>query len=322
MAPSNGYYTKSAVLFIVFNRPDATRRVFEAIAAVQPKRLYLAADGARTGKPDDAELCTQVRAITEQITWACEVNTLFRSTNLGCKEAVSSAIGWFFEHEEEGIILEDDCLPSASFFSFCDELLERYRHDSRISMVSGSNLQQGKVWGQCSYYFSTMTLIWGWASWRRVWNSYDKELLLYSEPEVVRQLSKVLPNKYLHQSWVQLFRDLKAGKIDTWDLQFAFINYFNSRISIVPNQNLITNIGYGPFATHTTNTDSIYAAIPLTHITEPLTHSPYFVPETEADTEVLNYQFNIAQRTRDQLPRRRFKRWLKSLWKREKHQDA
>ena len=315
MASTLAYHTQSAVLFIVFNRPGTTHRVFEAIAAAQPKRLYIAADGPRDGKPDEAELCNEVRAVASQVNWPCEVQTLFREQNLGCKEAVSSAISWFFEHEEEGIILEDDCLPAQSFFSFCDELLERYRHDSRISIIGGSNLQQGKVWGQGSYYFSTMTPIWGWASWRRVWNSYDKELSAYHEPEVLRQLSQIMPNEFLLESWIQHLRDLKAGKIDTWDLQFAFINYFNNRISVVPNQNLINNIGYGEAATHTTSPDSIYANIPLTEIAVPLKHPVYVVPESEADTQVLNYQFDVARRMRDRLPRRRFKRWVKSFFK-------
>jgi len=315
MALTPAYHTQSAVLFIVFNRPGTTSRVFEAIAAAQPQRLYIAADGPRAGKLNEAALCDEVRAVASQVNWPCQVQTLFSDHNLGCKEAVSSAISWFFEHEEEGVILEDDCLPAQSFFSFCDELLERYRHDTRISMIGGSNLQQGKVWGQASYYFSTMTPIWGWASWRRVWNSYDKELSSYHEPEITRQLAPIMPNKYLLESWIQHFRDLKAGKIDTWDLQFAFINYFNHRISAVPNQNLITNIGYGELATHTTSTDSIYAAIPIIEITQPLVHPIYLMPETEADTEVLNYQFDVVRRVRDQLPRRRFKRWVKSFWK-------
>ena len=136
---------KSPVLFLVFNRPDTTRRVLEAIRQAQPSQLFIAADGPREGKSGEAEKCADVRRIVnEGIDWDCEVKTLFRDKNLGCKVAVSRAIDWFFEHVEEGIILEDDCLPHPTFFRFCEELLNKYRDDERIGQISGDNFQFGK----------------------------------------------------------------------------------------------------------------------------------------------------------------------------------
>lgn len=179
---SSSYRARSAVLLLIFNRPETTRRVFDQIRAQQPPRLYIAADGARPNRPEEAARCAETRAISTQVDWDCELHLLYRDQNLGCRRAVSEAITWFFEHEEAGIILEDDCLPADSFFYFCDALLEKYRHDERIHAITGTNLQMGKQWGEASYYFSRYTNIWGWASWRRVWKEYDSELSRYQLP--------------------------------------------------------------------------------------------------------------------------------------------
>src|SRR5690349_2048344 len=138
---------KSAILFLVFNRPETTARVFEAIRAAQPPRLYVAADGPRASRIGESERCDLTRRIASAVDWPCDITTLFRAANLGCKNAVSSAISWFFEHEEEGVILEDDCLPDPSFFRYCDELLAHYRDDTRIGLISGNNFQFGKTHG-------------------------------------------------------------------------------------------------------------------------------------------------------------------------------
>src|SRR5882762_10017668 len=142
------------VLFLIFNRPETTRRVMEAIRKIRPKKLYIAADGPRPDREDDVDKCREVREIASVIDWDCDVTKLFRKENLGCGKGPSSAITWFFEHETEGIILEDDCLPSPSFFSFCAELLERYRYDTRIMEIGGNNFEKGISTGKDSYFFS------------------------------------------------------------------------------------------------------------------------------------------------------------------------
>lgn len=305
------YKSKSAVLFIVFNRPDTTRRVFDEIKKARPNRLYIAADGPRASRPGERELCNSVRDIIREVDWDCKVQTLFREINLGCKEGVSSAIDWFFEHEDEGIILEDDCLPADGFFKFCDTLLEKYRFDTRIGHISGCNLQHGKKWGDASYYFSNMTHVWGWASWKRVWNNYDKALARYDEKDVRRQLEKIFDNPFIVDSWVTIFVDVKAAKIDTWDYQLVFANFFNNSLSIIPNRNLISNIGFGIDPTHTFDTDSPYANMPLENIEE-ITHPLYILPEKQADLNTLYHDLDIVNRERKHnLLRRRFKRWLK-----------
>ena len=156
-----------AVLFIIFNRPETTQRVFDAIRLAKPTRLYIAADGPRENKTGEKELCEQARKIAQNVDWDCEVKTLFQKENLGCGKAVSHAISWFFENEDMGIILEDDCLPHQSFFKYCEELLEKYKNNDRIGIISGNNFQKKRKIGSFSYYFSDIVNIWGWATWAR-----------------------------------------------------------------------------------------------------------------------------------------------------------
>ena len=165
------------ILFLVFNRPETTHQVFEAIKKQRPKYLFVAADGARTDKEGEAAKCEEVRKlILENINWACEVKTLFRNENLGCGLAVSQAITWFFEQVEEGIILEDDCLPSGSFFSFCSVLLERYRNDEKVFMIGGFSLLPENTKSKYDYFFNTFGGIWGWATWKRSWSLYEYKI--------------------------------------------------------------------------------------------------------------------------------------------------
>lgn len=305
------YRAKSPVLFIIFNRPDTTLQVFNQIRAAKPPRLYIAADGARKGHATDAERSEAARAVATQVDWECEVKTLFRENNLGCKYAVSSAIDWFFEHEEEGIILEDDCLPATSFFRYCDTLLARYRHDTRINNITGTNLQQGKIWGDDTYYFSNYSNIWGWASWRRVWQKYSVSLSQYNEADAEQQLKKVFTDKFLAADWFKIFKEVKAGKIDTWDYQLTFMTFFENAMCITPNINQITNIGFRPDATHTPDPNNHNANLPVSEIGE-ITHPHYFLPEKEADYFILRKDFDLDIRwKRYHKLKNRFRRWLK-----------
>ncbi len=309
------YQTQSAVLFVIFNRPDVTERVFEKIREAQPTRLYLAADAPRPDVPADQALCEQARSVIGQIDWECEVKTLFKTKNVGCKEGVSSAVTWFFDHEEEGIILEDDCLPSNGFFKFCDVLLEKYRDDTRIRHITGCNLQQGKKWGNSTYYFSNMTHVWGWASWKRVWKDYDKHLKKYNATETRVQLHNIFDDPLIVDCWEHIFEEVKAGKINAWGYQLDFANFFNNGLTIIPNENLISNIGFGASATHTLNENSIYANIPLAEIDE-ITHPVFILPEKEADRIVANRDFNIEERRRkENAVGKKVKRWAKSMLK-------
>ena len=245
---------RSPILFLVFNRPDLTQRVFNAIRKAQPSKLYIAADGPRKNKIGEEDLCLAVKEIISQVDWPCEVSKLIRQENLGCKVAVSSAIDWFFSCESEGIILEDDCLPHPDFFQYCDELLEKYRDDERIGLVSGmafGDLQNEKlVKGGEDYLFCRYPSIWGWASWRRVWKDYDPSIVLWNSYR--DDVSNQTINMKLRKRNEQLFDLVGNGKADTWDYQVSFLLWTTSRLCICPRFNLIDNIGFGSNATHTT----------------------------------------------------------------------
>jgi hypothetical protein len=309
----NLYQTRSPILFLIFNRPESTQRVFEAIRAARPKHLYIAADGPRQANPDDMSLCSQTREIVNQIDWDCQLETLFRTKNSGCKRGVSEAINWFFAQEEEGIILEDDCLPANSFFKFCDELLDRYRDDTRIRHITGCNLQFGKVWSEASYYFSNRVHVWGWATWKRAWNDYDITLGKYDAAQVKQGMKKIYSDDLVAEAWTRIFIDQKAGKVNSWAYPLDFANFLNGGLVIIPNQNLISNIGFSAGATNTLAEESIYANIPLIEIDQ-ITHPTEIIPQIRADLSIINRDFGIdKQRQKQNALHRRIKSWFKNL---------
>jgi hypothetical protein len=232
----------TAVLFLIFNRPDTTKQVFEAIRRVKPPRLYVAADGPRFDSSGEGEIVEQVRKIATAVDWPCEVKTLFRKENLGCKYAVSGAINWFFEYEDSGIILEDDVLPGDDFFYFIESGLNRYKHDCRVSMITGMNHYEDFDLGN-SYFFSEHYVIWGWGTWKRVWNSYDVEMTAWSDEEVKKQIKYKCSNflKWMH--YKKTFDTLAHEYTDTWDIQWVFTCFIQNGLCVTPGVNLISNIG-------------------------------------------------------------------------------
>jgi len=260
------------ILFLIFNRQDTTTQVFEAIKNIKPAHLYIAADGPRMAKPCEFEKCQETRNIVlNGIDWDCEVKTFFRDDNLGCGKAVSSAITWFFENVEEGIILEDDCLPHPDFFPYCATLLERYKDNSQIMFIGGGNFQNGIQRGDSSYYFSAYSHVWGWASWRRAWEKYDFTLESISYEKFEDILSIYFQSEKVKESWKLIFNKMKNNMIDTWDFQLAFSIWANNGICIIPNVNLISNIGFGEDATHTLAISEVanmptLGIIPLQHL--------------------------------------------------------
>lgn len=232
------------VLFLVFNRPDTTKQVFEEIRHARPPRLYIAADGPRENRVGESERCVEVRKIATAVDWPCEVKTLFRDRNLGCTMAVSSGIDWFFENEEMGIILEDDCLPNRDFFEFCDAMLFKYKGDNKIMHVSGSNLEASGVKRQASYYFSSLPVIWGWATWRRAWKHYDVRLTDLDEFAEKSKESNKFISSYERKTLLFRFNMVKYA-MHTWDWQWIYCLKKEGGICITPSVNLISNIGFG-----------------------------------------------------------------------------
>ena len=237
------------VAFFVFNRPDVTQRVFERIRDAKPQKLFIIADGARFSEEEDK--CKEVRNIVQNIDWDCEVLTNFSEVNLGCKIRVSSGLDWVFDNVESAIILEDDCLPEPSFFEFCSELLTRYVNDQRVMMISGDNFQSGKKRTNDSYYFSIFPHCWGWATWRRAWQYYDVEMKLWLTVRDNNWLMDILHSKSAVRYWENVFQDVFDGLIDTWDYQWTFACWIQSGLTVLPNVNLVSNIGFNEQATHT-----------------------------------------------------------------------
>jgi hypothetical protein len=281
------------VLFLIFNRPDTTLRVFKAIRQVSPKYLYIAADGPRPDRIGEKEKCEATRAIIKQVDWDCEVKTLFREKNLGCGKAVSSAITWFFDNVEQGIILEDDCLPHEDFFGYCEVLLEYYKNKPKVMFIGGSNFQDGKKWGDASYYFSAINHVWGWASWRRAWQKYDFTLSKINELQfdaISKNYSKTISES---NYWKKIFLRMKNNAIDTWDYQLLFSIWNASGISVIPNVNLISNIGFGDGATHTTGTNN-KCSTKLTSPIFPITHPSDFSINFVADNRFYMRYNNVS----------------------------
>ncbi len=230
---------ETPVLFLVFNRPDTTAQVFEAIRQAKPKQLFVAADGPRPDKEGEKESCEEVRKIATAIDWDCELKTLFRDENLGCGKGPAHAINWFFEQVEQGIILEDDCLPDLSFFNFCEEQLNKFAFDENIFHISGCNIQFGLRSTRDQYYFSNIPHMWGWATWRRAWNKYDFNSLKNF-------------NRYnIDDYWIGEFESVLKGDVDAWDYQWLYTIQINKSICITPSISLVDNIGFNKNATHT-----------------------------------------------------------------------
>ncbi len=301
--PNQPVQAASPVLFLIFNRPQVTDRVFQAIRRARPPRLYIAADGPRKNRPDDAALCARTRGTVETIDWPCRVETLFRQENMGCRDAITSAIDWFFANEEEGIILEDDCLPSPDFFKFCDRLLEYYRHDPRVRHVSGDNFQRGRKRGHASYYFSRISHVWGWATWRRAWADYDKALSRYELGEINYMLAQVFGTESaITRGWGKIAENLKNGKIDTWDYQWSLTNLMNNALCAMPNANLVSNIGFGNDSTHTKKSDSPYSNLPVEPLSE-FRHPIPMIADADADYHTQRNDFTKEKRLRSRLRR-------------------
>lgn len=268
------------ILFIIFNRPEATKKIFEKISEIKPKKLYIVADGPRKNIDADRDKCLITREVVNNINWDCEVKKLYRESNEGCKKSVSSAISWFFDNEEMGIIIEDDCLPSNSFFIFCEQMLIQYREDERIMMIAGSNYR--KKWKNKiqDYHFSMMGGIWGWASWRRAWKFYDVNIKCLEMPGVKALLKGVFEENF--QDRYKLYKSVYNNKIDTWDYQWNLTRILQSGLTIVPSLNLITNIGFGEEATHT-KTLNKNANLEKNEIKTPVRLNPFVVIDKEYD---------------------------------------
>jgi hypothetical protein len=279
---------KTPVALMIFNRPDRTERVFAAIREAKPPKLLVVADGPRPTREDDNEKCIAARSIIDRVDWDCEVLKNYAPENIGCGKRVSSGIDWVFENVEESIILEDDCVPHSTFFQYCEDLLEYYRHDRRVMHISGNNFYSAKYSRPGSYIFSRYAHMWGWATWRRAWQYYDFDMKLWPQIKQQNSLQDVFCDPHTVMNWMQILQSLADGKVDTWDYQWILTCWLQNGLAVLPNVNLVTNIGFGADATHTfsadsTDIDGLQVNLATEAMTFPLQHHNMMLPDTEID---------------------------------------
>ncbi|MEI6057422.1 MAG: nucleotide-diphospho-sugar transferase [bacterium] len=288
--------TTVPILFIIFNRPEKTQRVFDAIRKARPTRLFISADGPREGRIGEKELCEKARAIVKNVDWPCDVKTRFQEKNLGCKINASSSVTWMFQHVEEGIILEDDCLPTQSFFPYCAELLEKYRDTPEVMHVNSTSFLPREETGNpsLSYHFSRCPQLWGWATWRRAWQQYDIQMTHLDTLQKTSGTEKLFSNKKYLKFWIKHCKHIRKKNVDTWDAQWQYTLLYKGGCVITPHFNLIENIGFGPDATHTK--DSAHNTEPVSEIDSPLRHPTSIIIDQKADARLIE------------------KMYMKSLW--------
>jgi len=289
--------SETPIVFLIFNRPELTARVFAAIREARPRTLLVVSDGPRPTHPEDAAKVAATRAVIDQVDWPCTVLKDYAAANLGCMVRVSSGLTWAFQLVEEAIILEDDCLPHPSFFRFCSNLLDYYRNDPRVMHISGDNFQNGIRRTPYSYYFSKIPHIWGWATWRRAWQMYAVDFPGLAEFLDSNGFASYCPNPGEREYWTNLFRDT-AARQHTWDSQWVFTLWQHNAVAVLPEMNLISNIGFGPEATHTLGSNAPEANIPVADIGE-ICHPSAIVRCIEADD--FTFQ-NVFQRKRPRQP--------------------
>jgi hypothetical protein len=275
--------TDVPVAFLVFNRPELTAQVFSCIRAARPKELFVIADGPR--RPEERDACERTREIATSVDWECTVYTNFSETNLGCGKRVSSGLTWLFEHCDQAIILEDDCVADPTFFQFCAELLDKYKDDEQIAMISGDNFMQSfpaTSKQSESYYFSRFSHIWGWATWRRAWKHYDFKMQDWPEVRATGWPRQIFGPGPQTELWRSNFDGVYSGMIDTWDFQWQYTVLRQNAFAGLPVVNLISNIGFGESATHTktVNSQSCLVTEPMTF---PLVHPAVIEPDLARD---------------------------------------
>jgi len=287
------------VLFIIFRRPDTTQTVFNAIRKAKPKKLFVSADGPRKNVKKETKLCQQTRKIINKVDWDCKVYKKYNDKNLGCKITISSAINWFFKNVKAGIILEDDCLPNQSFFWFCQELLKKYADDERIMQIDGSNYLFGKKIGKASYYFSRLNDVWGWATWRRTWKHYDINMENFSDFKRKKIIFNYFDNKMI-ANWLMSYLEEAYKSVGTnrgiWSSAWSYAICLQKGLTIVPNVNLVSNIGIGGQATHAGPSFALYSHVKTQGIKK-IIHPKFIQASKKAD----KLRFKIISRTDPRL---------------------
>ena len=291
---------RSPLRLIIFNRPDLTMRTFSTIRQQRPERLFIVADGPRPQHPTDSDLCIKSRAIVENIDWPCIVYRNYSTSNLGPKLRISSGLTWVFDHVEEAIILEDDCVAHEDFFRFCELLLEKYKHDTRIWTITGNNFQNYNVRGDGSYYFSKYCTSWGWATWRRAWKNYQGSIPFWRDWSTSEDWHMKTPDKIEREYWSNIFNLVENNPPwDAWDYPWQACVWHQGGLCATPNINLVSNVGFGLDATHTKSFSSNLANTKTGEIGE-IIHPTNIEQDIVADRYLFDYSYGGREQ---RLPR-------------------
>ncbi|NHC48151.1 nucleotide-diphospho-sugar transferase [Cytophagaceae bacterium 50A-KIRBA] len=288
---------QTPILFIIYKNPEVTKVVFERIREIKPAFLYISADGSKSSNQEDLLEIEETRKVTEFIDWDCKVYRRYSNTNLGCKIGVSTAITWFFENVEQGIILEYDCLPDITFFNFCEVLLERYRDIENVFSISGNNFdflslnELNQIGLRDSYSYSFLSKIWGWATWRRAWNKFDISLTKFPEFESEGKIRELIKGKRNQEYWLGKIKDVYQGRnTSTWGFIWLFTLLSHKAYCITPKVNLVSNIGFGIGATHATDENSIFSKVPNSSISI-IDYPELIVPDFDSDYRFSEYLY-------------------------------
>ena len=279
-------FFETPVALLTFARPLETARVLEVVRQLRPRTMLVVSDGAREGRPDEAERVAQTRALFETIDWDCDLRTNFAPENMGCRKRVSSGVDWVFQQVERAIILEDDCLPAPAFFSYCAEMLQRYQDNPEVMTISGMTYFSGKHRIADSYHFSRYPLIWGWASWARAWRHYDVDMADWPQQKATGLLRRVIGDRVLELRLEEMFDHVHGG-FDTWDVQLLYASIKQGGLNVIPVTNMILNIGYGELATHTKGgPPTAVRQMRLGELSFPLSHPASVIRDASGDRRI------------------------------------
>jgi hypothetical protein len=271
------------VVLVIFKRPDTTRKVLDAIRQVKPNQLFVIADGPRTDRLGEVEKTKATRQLIDEIDWPCEIVRNYSDVNLGCERRMTSGLNWVFDQVEKAIILEDDCVPHSTFFQFCEELLDYYELDQRIMSVSGLSAPSSHLYSNLSYCFSRFNRCWGWATWKRAWNYYDYSMALWPELQAQGFLKNLFPSSREAGYWQNIFQAVYTKRVNSWAYRWTFACWIQHGLSVLPNKNLVTNVGFGADATHTLLGNKNRANLPLEEVSFPLCHPQFVIRDLHVD---------------------------------------
>lgn len=275
-------YTTPIALFI-FNRPAFTQQIVSILRILRPEKLFVVADGPRLNIPTDISLCAQTRQVIDEIDWPCEVIKKFSDVNLGCRNSLPQGLDFVFQQVESCVILEDDCMPNLSFFKFCEELLPLYRDNQAIMTISGHRSDGPNELDSDSYFFSAYPAIWAWATWKNRWEKYELAMSRWPELRDKSWLTSILKTRESQRYWTRIFDKMQEG-LDTWDYAWVFASWLHRGLSIRPKVNMISNVGFGNEATHTTQ--EVFNFPPAIEMNFPLKHPACVEIDEQADSRI------------------------------------